>query len=121
MQNAWRPTKNTLPGVFLFSLDLLDTVHRPWENTIVTGHWILDRQAHRKHTATLLFDNSGGTFSASVANLCRVRVSQYKWFTKPESESRLYRIVMTILSFDGHFTSLCSQERRHQYNIQKVR
>lgn len=100
--------------MILFSLDLLDTVHRPWENTIVTGHWTLDRQAHRKHTATLLFDNSGGKFSASVANLCKVRVSQHKCFTKPESESRLYRIVMTSCHLMG--TSQVCVPRRDAIN-----
>lgn len=95
MCNAWRPTKNTLPRAILFSLDSLDTVHWPWENAFVTGHWTLDRLAYRKHTARVLFDSSGGTFSASVANLCKVRVSQHTWFIKHEPESRLYRIVMT--------------------------
>lgn len=101
------PAKTTLPRVNLFSLDLLYTVCPDWENTIVKGHWQLARQVHRWHTAPALFDHPGGTFPASVANLCKVRVSQHKWFLKDESN----RASFGILSFDDHFTRLCVPRR----------
>lgn len=116
------PAKTTLPRVNLFSLDLLYTVCPDWENTIVKGHWQLARQVHRWHTAPALFDHPGGTFPALVANLCKVRVSQHKWFLRDESNRASFTGQWWHLVIWWPFhKAVCIQERCNQYSIQSVR